>query len=143
MKFGIPKSGGKGIRTPDPKLAKLVLYQLSYAPVADRNPSESTQMAGARSSVVQIPVPLTRRDKFLLTFIGKYHTTLRIRKGAVCADNRVFRIAPERFPDSLALVVEEYPILKFVQFTMHPPSLLRASARLRSLRELGYSLERR
>ena len=25
--------GGKEIRTPDPKLAKLVLYQLSYTPV--------------------------------------------------------------------------------------------------------------
>ena len=25
--------GGKEIRTPDPELAKLVLYQLSYAPI--------------------------------------------------------------------------------------------------------------
>jgi hypothetical protein len=28
------KFGGKGIRTPDIQLAKLALYQLSYAPVA-------------------------------------------------------------------------------------------------------------
>ena len=27
-----PKNGGKGIRTPDFQLAKLALYQLSYAP---------------------------------------------------------------------------------------------------------------
>ena len=27
--------GGMGIRTPDPDLAKVVLYQLSYAPVPD------------------------------------------------------------------------------------------------------------
>ena len=31
---GKPACGGKGIRTPDIQLAKLALYQLSYAPVA-------------------------------------------------------------------------------------------------------------
>ena len=30
----ISDGGGKGVRTPDPELAKLVLYQLSYAPAA-------------------------------------------------------------------------------------------------------------
>jgi hypothetical protein len=29
------KTGGKGIRTPDFQLAKLALYQLSYAPELD------------------------------------------------------------------------------------------------------------
>ena len=29
------KTGGKGIRTPDFQLAKLALYQLSYAPAND------------------------------------------------------------------------------------------------------------
>ena len=31
--FAKQKSGGKGTRTPDIQLAKLALYQLSYAPV--------------------------------------------------------------------------------------------------------------
>jgi hypothetical protein len=30
--FCVAKNGGKGIRTPDFQLAKLALYQLSYAP---------------------------------------------------------------------------------------------------------------
>ena len=33
--FPAPCGGGMGIRTPDPDLAKVVLYQLSYAPVCD------------------------------------------------------------------------------------------------------------
>jgi hypothetical protein len=33
--FAKQKSGGKGTRTPDIQLAKLALYQLSYAPVWD------------------------------------------------------------------------------------------------------------
>jgi hypothetical protein len=31
--FAEQKSGGKGTRTPDIQLAKLALYQLSYAPL--------------------------------------------------------------------------------------------------------------
>jgi hypothetical protein len=30
--FSLGENGGKGIRTPDFQLAKLALYQLSYAP---------------------------------------------------------------------------------------------------------------
>jgi hypothetical protein len=47
------KSGGKGTRTPDIQLAKLALYQLSYAPVeivdgewliVDGDPSSTNQI---------------------------------------------------------------------------------------------------
>ena len=32
----VDRDGGEGIRTPDPLLAKQVLYQLSYTPGCDR-----------------------------------------------------------------------------------------------------------
>ena len=42
------KNGGKGIRTPDIQLAKLALYQLSYAPV---NPvAQASCLWGERAS---------------------------------------------------------------------------------------------
>ena len=36
MYYRVGRTGGEGTRTPDPLLAKQVLYQLSYTPVCDR-----------------------------------------------------------------------------------------------------------
>jgi hypothetical protein len=58
------KSGGKGTRTPDIQLAKLALYQLSYAPVeivdgerliVDGNPSSINQILSTIERVQQLP----------------------------------------------------------------------------------------
>ena len=35
MACGVNYGGGKGVRTPDPETASLVLSQLSYAPIGD------------------------------------------------------------------------------------------------------------
>ena len=40
-RWRLAKTGGKGIRTPDIQLAKLALYQLSYAPVEERRMSNA------------------------------------------------------------------------------------------------------
>jgi hypothetical protein len=63
------KTGGKGIRTPDFQLAKLALYQLSYAPkqnfrisIADFRLQGIKQNAGCRSRRVDI-----RHAVFLLS----------------------------------------------------------------------------
>src|SRR4029453_14611224 len=54
--FSRAKTGGKGIRTPDFQLAKLALYQLSYAPwkfrisIPDFRLQGIKQNAGCRSS---------------------------------------------------------------------------------------------
>ncbi len=42
--------GGKGIRTPDIQLAKLALYQLSYAPADKREGQSHTSRGGATRS---------------------------------------------------------------------------------------------
>jgi hypothetical protein len=55
--FAKQKSGGKGTRTPDIQLAKLALYQLSYAPVWD---VESREFA-VGSSLNPAAGPASRR----------------------------------------------------------------------------------
>src|SRR5205814_8674088 len=50
------KTGGKGIRTPDIQLAKLALYQLSYAPVPNadcRMRNADCKWRGARATRVR------------------------------------------------------------------------------------------
>jgi hypothetical protein len=53
--FREAKNGGKGIRTPDIQLAKLALYQLSYAPgggipnVEFRNPNARNKMPDSKA----------------------------------------------------------------------------------------------
>src|SRR6266513_661678 len=59
------KTGGKGIRTPDFQLAKLALYQLSYAP--ERTAECSLPVADCNRSGSPDPDALVRCDEHFIT----------------------------------------------------------------------------
>ena len=96
LRCGIKTGGGKGIRTPDPELAKLVLYQLSYAPDCEVH----SQWGIAGRCCCASP---STHDSF-----SKYHTIhFGPEKVRFVQPIVLFRIAAERFP----IAREEYPIL--------------------------------
>ena len=78
--FREAKNGGKGIRTPDFQLAKLALYQLSYAPTGNfefRLPIFDCKgiKAKFRMSIKRVDI---RHALFLLSvLVGNWHRQIR------------------------------------------------------------------
>ena len=59
LQLTIVTFGGKGIRTPDFQLAKLALYQLSYAPTQDGDCR--WQIANLQTPVLADPIAVWKR----------------------------------------------------------------------------------